>query len=231
METRSFPSAVAGSSSQRLPVAVETKWSRPRRGRDPEPAGRWETMPITGLRATCPRMRAGTPALPGEGALPFPRVEMRSSSSAEPAGRRVALADPSRQSARYPDAGGDARAPRARATNPTPGDALVVERCRRLIEPATTGRCRDQVVAVSTRARSGARMGPGGHAYPSHQSARPKMRAGTPALPGRVPPIPRLETRSSSSAEPGWGRGIVVDPSCWPPWSPDAGGDARAPRG
>jgi hypothetical protein len=87
---RSSPSAVAGSSSQRLPATAETKWSRPRRGRDPEPVGRREAVLIANLRATVPKMRARTPALPG-GALPIPRVAMRSSPSAEPAGRREAV--------------------------------------------------------------------------------------------------------------------------------------------
>jgi hypothetical protein len=57
------------------------------------------------------RMRAGTPALPGGGGLPIPRVEMRSSPSAEPVGRRgtMSITSPAQRS---PDAGEDARAPR-----------------------------------------------------------------------------------------------------------------------
>jgi hypothetical protein len=60
------------------------------------------------------------------------------------------------------------------------------ERCRRLIEPATTNCCRDRVVAASPRARFGARTATGDHAYhrPSRNTRR--MRARTPALPGET---------------------------------------------
>jgi hypothetical protein len=67
------------------------------------------------------------------------------------------------------------------------------ERCRRLIEPATTGRCRDQVVATSMRARSGARRATGGHAYCQPLRNGRRVRARTPnavylaAVPQRTP--------------------------------------------
>jgi hypothetical protein len=79
--------------------------------------------------------------------------------------------------ARLEDAGGDARAPRGDGhAYPTSGEAPGLGR--------------------------GARRATGRHAYLSRGSARPRMRAGTPALPGGALPIPRLERRPASGAEP-----------------------------
>jgi hypothetical protein len=159
---------------------------------------------------------------------------MRSSPSAEPAGRRGAVAYVNRRPTRSPDAGGDARAPRRCPANPRLGDALVPERGARRATgsrsirqpPANTlpgcgrGRPRSQGVprqsptwrCARPRARS-----PQGDGEPWHTSTAgqhaPRMRARTPALPGGAPPIPDLEMRSSPSAEPAGRRGTRHTPA------------------
>jgi hypothetical protein len=140
----------------------------------------------------------------------------------------------------------------ARLADPILGDAPVSERCRRLIEPETTGRGRDrgsrdldegairspqgdgtpcrpqpsgnappsavagsssqrlpgavetEVVAASTRARSGARRATGRHACPSRRATRPRLRAGTFALPGED-----WHQRAGEIREPRWRAAIV----------------------
>jgi hypothetical protein len=77
----------------------------------------------------------------------------------------------------------------------SPGAALILERCRRLIEPATTRRCRNQVVATSTRARSGTRRATGGYAHHQPPRSTPPMRARTPALPGGTGAFPDCATK------------------------------------
>jgi hypothetical protein len=130
-----------------------------------------------------PQMRAGTPALPG-GPLQIPRLEMRSSSSAEPAGRR---------GTRHMSTVGQ-HAPRMRAGTPAlPGGPLQIPRLEM---------------------RSSSSAEPAGRRGAKHTSSvgqrAPRMRAGTPALPGGPLHIPRLEMRPASGAEPTGRRGAHV---------------------
>jgi hypothetical protein len=89
--------------------------------------------------------------------------------------------------------------------NPRPGDALVSER--------------------------GARRATGSHANPNHWQPRsPGCGRGRPRSQGSALPIPDLEMRSSSSAEPAGRRGAMQTPTVGRHGPPDAGEDARAPR-
>jgi hypothetical protein len=63
--------------------------------------------------------------------------------------------------------------------DPALAGAAVRERCRRLVEPATTGLGRNRVVGASMRARSGTRLARGSRAWPRHGPAgRGRCRAG-----------------------------------------------------
>jgi hypothetical protein len=153
---RSSPSAVAGSSSQRLPAATGIKSSRPRRGRDPERAGRRETMPITSLRA--PRAGCGRdaraprsrPANPGPGDALVPERGARRATGGH------AYHQPSRT------------ARRMRARRPRSQGAPCQSR---------TWRC--------ARPRARRPWAPGGHAHHQPPRNGSQDAGETPALPGR----------------------------------------------
>jgi hypothetical protein len=105
----------------------------------------------------------------------------------------------------------------ARLVNPGPGDALVPERRRRLIEPATTGLGRNRVVAASMRARSGARRATENRANLSPQSARPGCGRGRPRSQARLANpgsedtlVPERYRRLIEPATTGLGRNRVV---------------------
>jgi hypothetical protein len=97
-------------------------------------------------------------------ALPIPHLERRPASGVEPAGRRGTRHTPA-TNRHAPRRGRDDRAPREHPANPASGGVPESGRCRRLIEPATTGLCRNHVVAASMRARFGARRATGSRAY------------------------------------------------------------------
>jgi hypothetical protein len=126
-----------------------------------EPAGRRGDTARLSHQATGPKMRAGTPALPGgepcqSHAWRGARPRARSPQGDGRPGLSPASAQPA------PDAGGDARAPRR--------GALPVPRVeRRSASSAEPGGRRETRPITSLRATG------------------PKMRAGTPALPGEGP--------------------------------------------
>jgi hypothetical protein len=126
--------------------------ARPR-ARSPQGDGEPCLLPASAQRS----QDAGGDARAPRGASPIPRLERRSSPSAEPGGRRGTMYIPA-VNQRSPRCGRDARAPRGDAADPTGGDALVPER--------------------------GARRATGSHVHPSREPTVPKMRARTPAPPG-----------------------------------------------
>jgi hypothetical protein len=154
---------------------------------------------------------------------------MRSSPSAEPAGRRGAVAYPNRWPARSPDAGGDAQchsrgrcsaedSPREEQATGLPNHLEM--RSSPSAEPAG----RRGVVAYPSRwpARS---PDAGGDAQ-CH--SRGRCSAEAPQRKEQATGLPNhLEMRSSPSAEPAGRRGAVAYRSRWPARSPDAGGDAQ----
>jgi hypothetical protein len=141
-------------------------------------------------------------ALPGP-AQPTPDLEMRSSPSAEPAGRREIVHTPACDRC-APDAGGDARAPRTRRANPRLGDALVPER--------------------------GARRATGNPAYLSLRSLRP-ARCGRGRPRSQDPPSqPQTWRCARPRARSPQGDGRSCLSVAAEKRAPDAGGDARAPR-
>jgi hypothetical protein len=193
-----------------------------------EPVGRRGFVHTPASNRSAPRCGRGRPRSQG-GVQPIPCLEMRSSSSAERAGRRGFVYTPAsnrsaprcgrgrprsqgglsqshgwrcaRPRARSAqgdggpcmrqtpqigppqDAGGDARAPRGASANPTVGDALVLGR--------------------------GARRATGGHVYTSLRTTSSGCRRGRPRSQGNAPPIPWLERRPASGAEPAGRRGAV----------------------
>jgi hypothetical protein len=205
-----------------------------------EPTGRRGTVPIASLRATGPKMRAGTPALPG-GGLANPTVgdALVPERGARRATGNRAYRQPARDGSQ--DAGEDARAPRGgpcqshgwrcarpRAQSP-PGDGrpCLSPACARRVPRCGRGRPRSQGEPCQSHgwrcARPRARS-PQGDGQPclSPACARrvPRCGRGRPRSQGGALPIPRLEMRSSSSAEPAGRRGTMHIPAM----------DRRVPR-
>jgi hypothetical protein len=135
------------------------------RPRDQEPAGRRETTHGSAASPHGPKMRAGTPALPG-GVLPTQFMERSRPRDQEPAGRRETTHG----------AAASPHGPKMRAGTPAlPGGVLPIQSMER-------SRPRDQEPAGRRETTHGSAASPHG----------PKTRAGTPALPGGVLPIPSL---------------------------------------
>jgi hypothetical protein len=128
------------------------------------------------------------------------------------------------------DAGGDARAPRGASANPTVGDALVLGRgarratggraCvkpRRSVRPKMRagtpalpgGRPANPTRGEALVLERGARRATGGHVYTSLRTTSSGCRRGRPRSQGNAPPIPWLERRPASGAEPAGRRGAV----------------------
>jgi hypothetical protein len=168
-----------------------------------------------------PRMRARTPALLGC-ASPIPDLEVRSSPSAEPAGRRGTGPITRRRLDAFPedadqeigvprDAPRQSQTwrcarPRARRPQGDGGPGLSAASAQRAPDAGEDARAPRMRLA---NPRSGEALGPergdrratGDRAYQQPPRNAPRMRARTPALPGCASPIPGLERRSAPSAE------------------------------
>jgi hypothetical protein len=227
---RVSPSAVAGSSSQRLPAAAVAYADRrptrsPDAGENARAPRRCPANPRLGdalvpergaRRATGSRGIRQPPAntLPGCGrGRPRSQEVPRQSQT-----WRGAVAYVNRRPTRSPDAGGDARAPRRCPANPRLGDALVPERgARRATRdhachqpprnptPCGRGRPRSQ---GGTSPRLGTQVD-----EPSIPAVRPVCRLGTlkgwkTAEAGGTPALRGARPRTCGPCGPSWSPGI-----------------------
>jgi hypothetical protein len=176
--------------------------ARPR-ARSPQGDGRPGLSPASAQPAPD---AGGDARAPRRRALPVPRVERRSASSAEPAGRRGDTARLSHQPNAPQDAGEDARAPR-RGALPVP---RVERRSASSAEPAGRRGTRPITSLRATRAGCG--------------RGRPRSQEGSLASPTRGEAL---------GLERGARRATGDQAYHQPPrnGAQDAGGDARAPRG
>jgi hypothetical protein len=194
-----------------------------------------DTVPGCGRDARAPR----------EG--PIPDLEMRSSPSAEPAGRREAMHTPTasrhgpRMRARTPALPGGAqsrtwRCARPRARSPQ-GDerrcipqppADTVPGCGRGRPRSQGGRPANPGPGDALVPERGARRATGSNAYPNRRPTRPPDAGETPALPGGAQSRTWRCARPRARSPQGDERRCIRQPPA--DTAPGCGRDARAPR-